>query len=116
VALQVAAVLFDVLELPPEWTRVVLAILVLGFPLASIFAWAYEITPEGLKRDADVDRSSTVAQTAARRLNYITIGVVAVGIALFAFDRFGPGGIRAGGYFRSSPAAPASISVMRVPI
>jgi len=92
VILQVANVLFDVLELPPEWTRVVLAVLVLGFPLASIFAWAYEITPEGLKRDSDVVRSSTVAQATARRLDYITIGAVAVGIALFAFDRFGPGG------------------------
>ena len=92
VILQVADVLFDVLELPPEWTRVVLAVLILGFPLASIFAWVYEVTPEGLKRDADVDRSSTVVQATARRLNYITIGVVAVGMALFAIDRFGPGG------------------------
>lgn len=92
VILQAADVLFDVLDLPPEWTRAVLAVLVLGFPLALIFAWAYEITPEGLKRDTDVDRSSTVAQATARRLNYITIGVVAVGIALFAIDRFGPGG------------------------
>jgi len=46
VMLQVAAVLFEVLELPPEWTRVVLAVLVLGFPLALIFAWACEVMPD----------------------------------------------------------------------
>jgi hypothetical protein len=91
VILQVADVLFNALELPPEWTRVVLAVLVLGCPLALIFAWAYEITPEGLKRESDFDRSSAVAQVTARRFDYITIGVVAVGIALFAMDRFGPG-------------------------
>ena len=90
VILQVAAVLFDVLELPPEWTRVVLAVLVLGFPLALIFAWAFEVTPDGLKRERDVDRSTTVALATARRLDYITIGMVAIGIALFAIDRFRP--------------------------
>ena len=92
VILQAADVLFGVLALPPEWTRAVLAVLVLGFPLALIFAWAYEMTPEGLKRETDVDRSSAVAQATARRLDYITIGVVAVGVALFAMDRFGPAG------------------------
>jgi TolB-like protein len=92
VILQVGAVLSDVLELPPEWPRAVLAILVLGFPLVSIFAWAFEVTPEGLKRESDVDRTSAATLVAGRRLDYITMGVVAIGIALFAIDGFRPRG------------------------
>lgn len=55
--LQVTDVLFDALELPSAWARLVLAILILGFPLALIFSWAYELTPEGLQRESEVDRS-----------------------------------------------------------
>ncbi len=46
--LQIADVLFDAMELPSTWVRLVLAILLLGFPLALIFSWVFEITPEGL--------------------------------------------------------------------
>lgn len=87
VMLQVADVLFDVLELPVAWNRAVLAVLFLGFLLALIFAWAYEITPEGLRREAATDPSSAAAQAVARRLDYLTIGVVVLGIALFTIDR-----------------------------
>jgi hypothetical protein len=80
---------------------VVLAVLVLGFPLALIFAWAYEVTPDGLQRERDVDRSTTVALATARRLDYITIGVVAIGVALFAIDRFRPA--------RNAPSAGTAI-------
>ena len=88
--MQVADVLFDALELPPDWARLVLAVLILGFPLALIFSWAYELTPEGLKRESEVDRSSSVAHVTARRLDYITIGLVAIGIILFAINIFSP--------------------------
>lgn len=88
--LQVADLLFDTLELPPEWARLVLAILILGFPLVVIFSWAYEITPEGLKRESELERSPSVASISAKRLNYVTIVVVALGVTLFAIDRFAP--------------------------
>ncbi|MDH3401393.1 MAG: hypothetical protein OEM03_10575, partial [Chromatiales bacterium] len=52
--LQVADVLFGALSLP-EWSlRMVLGMLILGFPVVLIFAWVYEMTPEGLKRESDV--------------------------------------------------------------
>ena len=57
ILLQIADVLFPALSLP-DWTvRLVAGLLVLGFPLALFFAWVYELTPEGLKRERDVDRA-----------------------------------------------------------
>jgi len=86
--LQVTDVLFDTLELPATWARLVLAILILGFPFALIFSWAYELTPEGLKRESDVVQSSSYRHITARRLDYITIGFVAIALLVYSIDRF----------------------------
>ena len=88
VLLQIADVLFPALGLP-EWTiRFVAGLLILGFPLALFFAWAFELTPDGLKRDNDVDRTDATASATARRLEIATIVVAIVAVALFALDRF----------------------------
>jgi TolB-like protein len=63
-------------------------LVLLGFPVAVGFAWAYELTSEGLKRDEEVDRSPSIPRATGRRLNLITIVVLGVAVALFAFDRF----------------------------
>lgn len=86
--LQVTDVLFDVLELPSAWARLVMAILILGFPVALIFSWVYELTPDGLKRDGEFDRSFSISHVTARRLDYLTIAFVAMGILIFAVAKF----------------------------
>ena len=64
--LQVADVLFGALSLP-EWSlRLVLGMLIIGFPVVLIFAWVYEMTPEGLKREKDVDRTRSITGESAR--------------------------------------------------
>ena len=88
VLLQIADVLFPALGLP-EWTiRLVAGLLILGFPLSVFFAWAFELTPEGLKRDEEVNRSDSVTKAGAQRLNVATIVVAIVAVGLFAADRF----------------------------
>ena len=73
VLLQIADVLFDPLGLP-EWAfRLVLGLLMLGFPLALIFAWVFEMTPEGLKRERDVDRSRSIVQHTGRKMNVVIV-------------------------------------------
>ncbi|MGI9222552.1 MAG: tetratricopeptide repeat protein, partial [Woeseiaceae bacterium] len=58
--LQVIDTLGPILGLP-EWTpRLVFTILAIGFPAVILFAWAYELTPEGIKREKDVDRSQSI--------------------------------------------------------
>lgn len=67
VLLQVADVLFSALNLP-EWTVTLVAgLLIIGFPVALIFAWAFELTPDGLKKEKDVDRSLSVASQTGER-------------------------------------------------
>ncbi len=73
----------------PEWVLQLLIFLVmLGFPVALLFSWAFELTPEGLKREQDVDRSQPSPEKTGRRLDFITIALLAVAIAFFALDRF----------------------------
>ncbi len=73
----------------PAWTfQFVTILLVIGFPLSLIFAWAYELTPEGLKKETDVDRSQSITVTTARKLDFIIISVLAVALVFFAFDKF----------------------------
>jgi TolB-like protein len=88
--LQVADVLFDALELPSTWARLILAILILGFPLTVIFAWVYEMTPEGLKREKDVDRSQSVTDETGRKINILIIVLLVLAIAVVALDRWVP--------------------------
>ncbi len=85
--LQVADVLFDALELPSIWVRLVLAILILGFPLALIFSWLYEMTPEGLKREKDVDRSQSTTSDTGRKINFLIIVMLALAIGAVVMDQ-----------------------------
>ena len=88
VLMQVAATTFPALKLP-DWTVTLVAVLLLiGFPLALIFAWAFELTPKGIKLEKDVVRSESVTHITGRKLDFIVIGVLAVALVLFAVDRF----------------------------
>ncbi|TDJ31380.1 MAG: hypothetical protein E2O56_07205 [Gammaproteobacteria bacterium] len=80
--LQVGEILVPLLILPDSVLRIVFFILVLGFPPALIFAWAFEITPEGIKRDRDVDPAQSIASDTSRRLNYLIVGLLVVAIGL----------------------------------
>jgi TolB-like protein len=86
--LQVADVLFLNLG-APEWTfGFVLGLLILFFFPALIFAWVFEMTPEGLKRQSEVDQSRSITQQTGRRLNLVTIAIVMTGAGLLLVDRF----------------------------
>jgi len=66
----------------PAWfMRSLLVILAAGLPLALVFAWAFEMTPEGLKKEKDVDRSQSVTNQTGRKLDRMIIGVLAVAVA-----------------------------------
>jgi len=72
----------------PEWVIRVFAIAgLVGFPFALFFAWAFELTPEGVKREKDVDRSLSITPQTGRKLNGIIIGLLVLVIALMAVER-----------------------------
>src|SRR5437868_5157364 len=59
---QVATQVFPFFEIPNWAVRLVVLAIVVGFPIALVFAWAFELTPEGLKRTEDVDRVASARQ------------------------------------------------------
>ena len=67
----------------PEWaTRWFVIACAIGFPFWVAFAWYYELTPEGIKRESEVDRSQSITHRTGRKLDYWIIGVLAVAVVL----------------------------------
>jgi TolB-like protein/Tfp pilus assembly protein PilF len=62
--------------------------LVIGLPLAMFFAWAFELTPEGLRREKDIERSTSVAPQTGRKLDHFIIAVLVLVLGYFALDKF----------------------------
>jgi TolB-like protein len=84
--IQAASILLPTFEAPPWVMKVFVAVLVLGFPIALIFSWAFEITSEGIKRESEVDPSKSIAPRTGRRIVGLTIVLAVVAAALFAFQ------------------------------
>ena len=72
----------------PEWVMKVFALLViLGLPLALFLAWAFELTPDGVKREAEVDRSQSITNNTGRKLDRTIIVMLVIALAYFVWDR-----------------------------
>jgi TolB-like protein/Flp pilus assembly protein TadD len=73
----------------PEWVaRTVVILLAIGFIPALVVSWVFELTPDGLKRDADVPEAEALAPQTARRLDRMVLVVMALALAYFAIDKF----------------------------
>ncbi len=86
--LQLADIVLNNIETPVWVFQAILLLVVLGFPIALIFAWAFELTPEGLKKEKDVDRSESITHNTGRKLDFVIIGVLAIALVMFAVDKF----------------------------
>jgi TolB-like protein len=86
--IQVVETLFPVFDIGDTAVRAVVIVLALGFIPAVAFAWAFELTPEGLVRDGDVDHGAPQMQASARRLDRLIIVALVVAVAYFAIDKF----------------------------
>jgi len=73
----------------PEWAlRWFLVAAGIGFPFWIAFAWFYEFTPEGLKRESEIDPAESITHRTGRKLDFAIIGVLAVAVVLLLTDRF----------------------------
>ena len=73
----------------PDWVlKSVVVVLLLGLPLAFFFAWVYEITPEGVKKESEIDRSTSVSGKKGQKLNVIIAMSLVLAVALLLTDRF----------------------------
>jgi TolB-like protein len=70
----------------PEWAaRAVILVFAFGFVPAVVLSWFYELTPEGIKREHEVVRDESVTPQTAKKLDYVTVGAVVIGIFFIAF-------------------------------
>ena len=73
----------------PDWImKVFMLALAVGFPLAIFFAWAFEMTPEGIKKEKDVDRSQSITNTTGRKLDRSIMVILLIAVIYFAWDNF----------------------------
>ncbi len=86
--IEVSATTFPILKLPEWAATLVTVLLIFGYPVALILAWAYEMTPEGFKKERDVDRTESIAHQTGRKLNFVIIGALSIALIMFAVDKF----------------------------
>ena len=87
-ALQALDIVVPIMRAPEWFSQLVLVLLLIGLPFALIFAWAYEMTPEGLKREKDVDRTESITQETGQRINKITTTVLVLAVGILLVDKF----------------------------
>lgn len=86
--MQVADVVLESFGAPAWVMKTLLFALAIGLVLAVLFAWAYELTPDGLKREKDVDRSQSITQNTGRRLNRLITVLLVAAVAFLMADKF----------------------------
>ena len=85
--IQIADTAIPALHLPDWVNSLIFLLLVLGIVPTLVFAWAFELTPEGLKREKDIDRSVSITTATARKLDYVTLAALILVVVLVVGDR-----------------------------
>ncbi|MFZ3377250.1 MAG: hypothetical protein WA183_17010 [Chthoniobacterales bacterium] len=84
--IQIATQVFPFFEIPNWAVRLVVLLLVLGFPVALIFSWAFEITPEGIKLESEIDPTKSITRTTGRKIVAFTAVVAAIAAGMLVFQ------------------------------
>jgi len=85
---EVAETVFPLYGFDDTPARIVVTLLAIGFPLFLVFSWVFELTPEGLKKEKDIDRTAAVTRKSGKQLDRIIIVLLALALGYFAFDKF----------------------------
>ena len=85
---QVADMLLDNMDAPPWVLQAIFVVLLVGLFVTLLVAWAFELTPEGIKKEKDVDRSQSITPQTGRKLNSTIITILVLALGYFAWDKF----------------------------
>jgi len=88
IALQVADVVFPALNVPPWVLSLLTVLLLIGFPIALLLSWAFELTPDGIKPTAEVAPEQSIRPRTGQRLNYLMTGALAVLLTVVVVDKY----------------------------
>ena len=86
--LQVLDLVLENIDAPAWIMQMTMVVIALGFPIVLGFAWAFELTPEGVKREKDVDRSKSITSHTGRRLDRLIIVILLVAVGVLLTDKF----------------------------
>ncbi len=84
--IQAASIFFPAFDAPSWVMKIFIIVIIFGFPVALIFSWAFEITPEGIKLESEVEPSKSIKRRAGRRIVAITIALAVVAAGLFVYQ------------------------------
>ncbi len=90
--IQIATQVFPFFEIPNWAVRLIVLLLILGFPVALILSWAFEITPEGIKRESEIDHATSIARKTGRKLVGLTVALAVIAAAMLAIQLLRPKG------------------------
>ena len=108
---QVAGTVLPMFGAPAWLPRSIVVLLAIGFLPALAFTWVFELTPDGIKRDAEVAPGQSIAPQTARRMDRLIIAVLVLALGYFAFDKFVLGPARGAGVAAVNVAAEAAPTV-----
>jgi TolB-like protein/Flp pilus assembly protein TadD len=89
--MQVAEVIIGLAKLPDWIGTTTLILLAVGFPIALIVSWFYELTPEGISLEKDVAAAEAITHITGRRMDFVVIALLCAGLILFAYDKWWTG-------------------------
>ena len=84
--IQAASIFFPAFNAPQWAMQVVILILVIGFPIALVFSWAFEITPEGIKLESEIAPNKSIKRSTGRKIVAMTIALAVVAASLFVYQ------------------------------
>lgn len=88
IIIQVASIVLPTFNSPPYFMKMILFLLIIGFPLNLVFAWAYELTPEGIKKTKDVNPKKSITRQTSSRINKVIIALLSLAVILLLFNQF----------------------------
>ena len=86
--IQVSDILLESIGAPPWVMQTMFVVLGVGFVITLFFAWAFELTPEGVKRESEIDRNQSITHVTGQKLNYTIIALLVLALGYFAWDKF----------------------------
>src|SRR2546429_1927604 len=87
--IQAASIFLPAFDAPPWVMKIFIIVVIFGFPVALIFSWAFEITPEGIKLESEIEPSKSIKRRTGRKIVAVTIALAVVAAGLFVFQMVG---------------------------
>jgi TolB-like protein len=87
VILQFIDIIQEIVRFPGWFPQMVLVLLIIGLPIALIFSWAYEVTPEGVKKTEEVDKSKSIIHGTGQKINKLIIGALVLAVGFIVYDK-----------------------------